>query len=72
MERQLIADYEADIALILQHLQHDSLSTALALANLPERIRGFGHVKAASAATAAGEREKLRAALQAERARSAA
>jgi indolepyruvate ferredoxin oxidoreductase len=72
MERQLIADYEADIALILKHLQRDSLSTALALAKLPEHIRGFGHVKAASVATAAVEREKLRAALQADGSRAAA
>ena len=72
MERQLIADYEADVALILQHLQRDSLSTALALAKLPEHIRGFGHVKAASVATAAVEREKLRAALQANGSRAAA
>ena len=77
MEWQLIADYEADVALILAHLQPgslpDLLPTALALAKLPESIRGFGHVKAASVATvAASEREKLRAALQAERARSAA
>ena len=72
MERQLIADYEADVALILQQLNRDTLSTAQALATLPERIRGFGHVKAANVATAAVEREKLRAALLAERVRSAA
>ncbi|MDQ5902732.1 MAG: indolepyruvate ferredoxin oxidoreductase, partial [Pseudomonadota bacterium] len=65
MERQLISDYEADVALILQGLQPDSLSTALALAKLPEQIRGFGHVKAASVAVAAVERKTLRAAMQA-------
>ncbi|MDQ5943053.1 MAG: indolepyruvate ferredoxin oxidoreductase, partial [Pseudomonadota bacterium] len=72
MERQLIADYEADVALILQGLRPDSLSTALALAKLPEHIRGFGHVKAASVAVAAAEREKLRAAMQAGRVSAAA
>ncbi|MFA7291101.1 MAG: indolepyruvate ferredoxin oxidoreductase family protein [Rhodocyclaceae bacterium] len=60
MERQLIADYEADVALILQHLNRDTLPTAQALATLPERIRGFGHVKAASVAATVSERSRLR------------
>ena len=39
LERQLIVDYEADIALILEYLDRASLATAVQLAGLPERIR---------------------------------
>jgi indolepyruvate ferredoxin oxidoreductase len=63
MERQLIANYEADVARILECLNNASLADAVALASLPERIRGFGHIKAASVASAALERERLRASL---------
>ena len=64
LERQLIVDYEADIALILEYLDRASLATAVQLAGLPERIRGFGHVKARAVAATAGERTRLREALQ--------
>ncbi len=63
MERQLIADYEGDVQLILNRLSAATLADAVALASLPERIRGFGHVKAASIAAVAGERTRLRAAV---------
>ncbi|MBI2307178.1 MAG: indolepyruvate ferredoxin oxidoreductase family protein [Rhodocyclales bacterium] len=63
MERQLIADYEADVQLILAHLSAGTLADAVALASLPERIRGFGHVKEASVAATAAARERLRRAL---------
>ncbi|MFC5303091.1 indolepyruvate ferredoxin oxidoreductase family protein [Azospira restricta] len=65
MERQLIADYEADVALIVDRLSAATLADAVALASVPERIRGFGHVKAAHVAAVAGERERLRNALRA-------
>ena len=45
LERQLIADYQATIAAVLLHLREDNLPQAIELANLPEQIRGFGHVK---------------------------
>ena len=48
MERQLIADYEALIDEILASLTADRLNTAVELARLPEKIRGYGHVKHAN------------------------
>jgi indolepyruvate ferredoxin oxidoreductase len=45
MERQLIADYEYDIAQVLAQLSPQTLDIGLKLAVLPEGIRGFGHVK---------------------------
>jgi len=45
MERQLIRDYEEQLEEILTHLTPGNLSDAVALAALPEQIRGFGHVK---------------------------
>jgi len=63
MERQLIADYESDIALILEHLDAKRLTDAIDLASLPEQIRGFGHVKAASVAKVRPRRNTLRSRL---------
>ena len=65
MERQLLADYEADLELILARLDAASLATAIELAGLPEQIRGFGHVKMAAVARVRPRREALRARLQA-------
>ena len=48
MERQLIADYERSLSTALANLTADNLARAVELASLPEQIRGFGHVKAAS------------------------
>lgn len=52
-ERELIDSYVADVELILTHLNAGNRHTALSLARLPERIRGYGHVKE-SAMKAAG------------------
>jgi indolepyruvate ferredoxin oxidoreductase len=60
MERQLIADYEADLALILERLSPQTLADAVELAEVPEKIRGFGHVKARSVEEALTRREALR------------
>ncbi len=48
MERRLIADYEVLIEELLAGLNHDSHAIAVELASIPERIRGYGHVKEAS------------------------
>ena len=64
MERQLITDYEGDVELILKHLDSESLDSAIELARLPEQIRGFGHVKAASVTLARRKRDVLRQRLQ--------
>jgi indolepyruvate ferredoxin oxidoreductase len=45
-ERQLIADYEALLAEILAKLTPDNHHLAVALAAIPEKIRGYGHIKA--------------------------
>ena len=60
VERQLIADYEADVALMLARLSPQTIATCGELAALPEKIRGFGHVKAKSVGVVSGERLKLR------------
>ena len=45
MERELIAEFENLVDDILDHLSVDNFATAVQLAELPETIRGFGHVK---------------------------
>jgi indolepyruvate ferredoxin oxidoreductase len=56
MERALIAEYEADLPRILAA---ENREAALALAELPLQIRGFGPVKAANAEKAATRRQAL-------------
>jgi indolepyruvate ferredoxin oxidoreductase len=45
MERALIVEYRAMIEALLPSLNGANHATAVELANLPEQIRGFGHVK---------------------------
>ncbi len=45
-ERQLIVDYEARLGQLLEGLTADNHATAVAIASIPDRIRGFGPVKA--------------------------
>ena len=47
-ERALIADYEALCRELTAGLTPENHALAVTLASLPEKIRGFGHVKAAS------------------------
>jgi indolepyruvate ferredoxin oxidoreductase len=63
MERQLLADYEDDVELLLAQLKPEALATAVELARVPEQVRGFGHVKAASVSQAHSRRTLLRAQL---------
>jgi indolepyruvate ferredoxin oxidoreductase len=58
-ERKLIADYESLIADLISQLSPANHAAALALAALPETIRGFGHVKDASIAKATTRRAEL-------------
>ena len=44
-ERKLIGDYEAMLDEVLAKLTPDNHPIAVALAAIPEKIRGFGHVK---------------------------
>jgi indolepyruvate ferredoxin oxidoreductase len=45
-ERKLVADYEAMLDEVLGKLDADNHPLAVGLAAIPEKIRGFGHVKA--------------------------
>ncbi|MBV8838654.1 MAG: indolepyruvate ferredoxin oxidoreductase family protein, partial [Alphaproteobacteria bacterium] len=45
-ERKLITDYEALLAEIIARLTPENHALAVGLASIPEKIRGFGHVKA--------------------------
>ncbi len=58
MERRLIADYEADLELIRSCFSAMP-EAAVELAELPEKIRGFGPVKEANAKKAAQRRTEL-------------
>ncbi|HWJ93438.1 MAG TPA: indolepyruvate ferredoxin oxidoreductase family protein [Telluria sp.] len=44
-ERALIKDYRALVEALLPKLTADNLAQAVAIASIPEDIRGFGHVK---------------------------
>ena len=58
-ERQLIAEYEALVERLLASLHAGNLAAAVKLASLPERVRGFGHVKEKAIAKMRTEREEL-------------
>jgi len=62
-ERALIAEYEADMAEVTANLTPANLDSAVALASLPDKVRGFGPVKAANLATAREARKELLARL---------
>jgi indolepyruvate ferredoxin oxidoreductase len=54
-ERELVTEYEAAVALLIGSpgwLSAETLDDAIAIASIPEQIRGFGHVKAAHIAAA--------------------
>ncbi|MDP1652851.1 MAG: indolepyruvate ferredoxin oxidoreductase family protein [Rhodocyclaceae bacterium] len=60
LDRQLLADYDDDIALILEHLDAGKLSVAIELACWPEQVRGFGPVKEKSALAGRRQRDTSR------------
>ena len=62
-ERKLIADYEALLATIAAELTPANHPVAVALAAIPEKIRGFGPVKQRHLAAAKAEEAALRAAI---------
>ncbi len=59
IERQLARDYEALIDEVLASLSADNHALAVAIAKVPENIRGYGHVKLANLATAKGRWREL-------------
>ena len=52
LDRALIREYEATVAAIVAGLRVDNLPTAIELAALPERIRGYGPVRQRNAEAA--------------------
>jgi indolepyruvate ferredoxin oxidoreductase len=62
-ERALIGEYEADMAQALAGLTAANLDDATALAALPDRVRGYGPVKALNLAKARASRADLLARL---------
>jgi indolepyruvate ferredoxin oxidoreductase len=61
MERKLRSDYEARMGEVLDGLSVENHGTAVALASLPETIRGFGHVKEKNRLAALVEETRLMA-----------
>ncbi|MCO5090078.1 indolepyruvate ferredoxin oxidoreductase family protein [Bosea sp. (in: a-proteobacteria)] len=58
-ERRLIADYEALLNELLTRLSSENHALSVALAAIPEKIRGFGHVKARHLQAAKAEEAAL-------------
>jgi indolepyruvate ferredoxin oxidoreductase len=63
-ERQLIADYETVLEELLQGLSPDNHELAVAIAQIPEQIRGYGHVKMRHLAAAKAREAELLAAFR--------
>ncbi|MGA0600095.1 indolepyruvate ferredoxin oxidoreductase family protein [Caulobacter sp. KR2-114] len=59
MERQLVTDYEAGLDRIAAGLTAENLPLAVKIAQIPDQIRGFGHVKEASVGPAKAAEAKL-------------
>ena len=57
----MIEDYEQDVADLLAELNADNYRTAVALAELPEQIRGYGHVKERSLVSVREQSAQLKA-----------
>ena len=60
MERRLLREFETVLESIVTHLDTKNYETAVALAALPQTVRGFGHVKAAAAQRYTAELARLR------------
>lgn len=59
--RKLLAQYQDDLQQVLEQATPASLDAAVELASLPEKIRGYGHVREAHAAKVESQRDALRA-----------
>jgi indolepyruvate ferredoxin oxidoreductase len=64
-ERRLIADYETVIEELLAKLSADNYGLAVEIAQIPEQIRGYGHVKQRHLAAARRREAELLAAFRA-------
>jgi len=63
-ERRLIAEYEATVAELIERLDRDNHRLAVEIAQVPEHIRGYGHVKQRYLAAAKKKEAELLAALR--------
>ena len=59
MERGLITSYEASLDRLVAELTPENLPLALRIADVPDAIRGYGHVKDASVETAKATEARL-------------
>jgi indolepyruvate ferredoxin oxidoreductase len=65
MERALIGEYRRTVEALLPKLSSENLAQAVAIASIPEEIRGFGHVKERNLAAAKRKEAELVAAFHA-------
>jgi indolepyruvate ferredoxin oxidoreductase len=63
LARELLAQYEDDMALVLAYASERCIDQAIELASLPEKIRGYGHVREAHAKRLEAQRIALRTAV---------
>ena len=61
LELDLIEEYERNLDYLLKELNADNYRTAVALAELPEQIRGYGHVKEKSLTKVREQSRQLKA-----------
>jgi indolepyruvate ferredoxin oxidoreductase len=66
-ERRLIGEYEQTVGELLERLDRGNLGIAVEIASIPDRIRGFGHVKRRHLTEAKKKEAELLAALRASR-----
>ena len=59
MERRLIEKYFATLDELLAALRPENLALAVDIASVPDRMRGYGHVKERNVAEAEAERAAL-------------
>ncbi|MBD9398242.1 indolepyruvate ferredoxin oxidoreductase family protein [Pseudomonas sp. PDM11] len=60
LEQALISEYERSMGQLLDALDAGNYETALAIAELPEQIRGYGHVKEKAVERARAQERQLR------------
>ncbi len=59
-EKQLVTDYEQAIQQVIAGLNKDNYATALEIVSLPDKVRGYGHVKQKSMFQFDEELDRLR------------
>ena len=59
LARELLDGYRADIERLLPELTSANHALAVRIASLPDKVRGYGHVRQASATAVSNERDQL-------------